>query len=114
MKTLLIFFSFIFAWSFAFAQEKDSLIIKNDTVILKDSAGKQVIKVDTNAKRKFIPRQATIRSAIFPGLGQIYNRKYWKLPLVYAAVGIPTYAFLYNMNWYKKTRDAAKMIASGK
>ena len=112
MKTLLIFFSFIFAWSFAIAQEKDSLIIKNDTVILKDSAGKQVIKVDTNAKRKFIPRQATIRSAIFPGLGQIYNRKYWKLPLVYAAVGIPTYAFLYNMNWYKKTRDAAKMIAN--
>lgn len=67
--------------------------------------------MDTLAKKKFIPRQATIRSAILPGWGQVYNKKYWKLPLVYAAVGIPAYAFIYNRGWYTKTRDAAKMIA---
>jgi hypothetical protein len=70
------------------------------------------MKIDTLAKKKFIPRQATIRSAILPGWGQVYNKKYWKLPLVYAAVGIPVYAFIYNRGWYVKTRDAAKMIAN--
>src|ERR1700694_4647304 len=46
-------------------------------------------KTDSATRKKHDPGKATLYSAIFPGLGQIYNRKYWKLPLVYAAVGIP-------------------------
>ena len=96
----------------AFCQEKDSIANKNDSSVIVDTVGNEVMKIDTNAKKKFIPRQATIRSAIIPGWGQVYNKKYWKLPLVYAAVGIPVYAFIYNRGWYVKTRDAAKMIAT--
>lgn len=58
------------------------------------------------------PRIATIRSAIIPGWGQATNRKYWKIPIVYAAVGIPVGTFLYNKKWYGRTRDVAKMIAN--
>jgi Family of unknown function (DUF5683) len=96
----------------AFSQEKDSSGVKKDSSIIVDTIGNEVMKIDTNAKKKFIPRQATIRSAILPGWGQVYNKKYWKLPLVYAAVGIPVYAFIYNRSWYVKTRDAAKMLAT--
>lgn len=111
MKTCLVFLLAVLIHSIAFTQQKDSVNIKKDSSIIIDTVGKEVMKIDTLAKKKFIPRQATIRSAIIPGWGQIYNKKYWKLPLVYAAVGIPVYAFIYNRGWYTKTRDAAKMIA---
>ncbi len=69
--------------------------------------------VDTAARRpKHSPRKAAIRSAIIPGWGQVYNKKYWKVPIVYAAIGVPVGTFIYNKNWYTKTRDAARMIAS--
>ncbi|MEY3349311.1 MAG: hypothetical protein RLY46_1350, partial [Bacteroidota bacterium] len=38
--------------------------------------------------------------------GQIYNKKYWKLPLVYGALAIPVSTFKYNSDWYTKTRFA--------
>jgi hypothetical protein len=43
--------------------------------------------------RKIIPRQATIRSLMFPGLGQAYNRQYYKMPFVYAGYGALGYYF---------------------
>lgn len=60
------------------------------------------------------PRKATRRSAIIPGWGQAYNREYWKIPLVYGAIAIPTVMFVYNNNWYHKTKFAyeAKYKAS--
>jgi hypothetical protein len=55
------------------------------------------------------PRTAAIRSAILPGLGQIYNKKYWKLPLVYGALGSCGAIFSYNLKNYKDTRFAYKV-----
>jgi hypothetical protein len=67
-------------------------------------------KVDSLGRRLHDPRRATIRSAIIPGWGQIYNRKYWKLPLVYAAIGIPAYTYFYNKKWYQKCQYAVSVI----
>ena len=44
--------------------------------------GKRVVTIESYAKR-FDPRKALLYSAVFPGAGQAYNKKYWKLPLVY-------------------------------
>ena len=65
---------------------------------------------DVSLARKRDPRKATIRSAIFPGMGQIYNHKYWKLPIVYAAIGIPAYTYFYNRSWYQKCQFALGVI----
>ncbi|RYZ47256.1 MAG: hypothetical protein EOP49_21835, partial [Sphingobacteriales bacterium] len=54
------------------------------------------------------PRKAAIRSAILPGLGQIYNRKYWKVPIVYAAVGIPAYLIFDNKRWYDRASQSGE------
>jgi hypothetical protein len=44
-------------------------------------------------------------SAVFPGMGQIYNRKYWKVPIVYAGFGGIIYGIIYNADRYQVNRD---------
>lgn len=55
------------------------------------------------------PKKAAIRSAILPGWGQIYNKKYWKLPIVYGALGTCTGYFIYSLNNYNRTRFAYRV-----
>jgi hypothetical protein len=62
--------------------------------------------------RYHTPKKAAMRSLILPGLGQIYNGKYWKLPLVYAAIGVPTAILAYNLTWYKRTRFAYTALST--
>jgi len=52
------------------------------------------------------PHKATIYSAVVPGLGQIYNKKYWKLPVIYGLTGIFIYSFDYNNTQYNKYKNA--------
>jgi len=60
--------------------------------------------------RVYDPGKAAIRSAIVPGLGQIYNRKYWKVPIVYGALGTTAGIFIFNLQWYRRTRYAYKAV----
>jgi Family of unknown function (DUF5683) len=75
-------------------------------ILKKDSVVAASVKKDTTKKKVHSPRTAAIRSAIFPGLGQIYNKKYWKLPIVYGAMGIAGGVFVFNYSQYKDTRFA--------
>ncbi|RYE22730.1 MAG: hypothetical protein EOP51_12545 [Sphingobacteriales bacterium] len=52
------------------------------------------------------PKKAGLYSAILPGLGQVYNRQYWKVPIVAAIVGVTVYFFVDNLNDYQKWREA--------
>jgi Family of unknown function (DUF5683) len=54
---------------------------------------------------KPMPRKAALYSALCPGLGQIYNRKYWKAPLVYAAMGTVAYFIAINYSGYNSVRN---------
>ena len=54
--------------------------------------------------KRFDPRRALLFSAVLPGMGQIYNKKYWKLPLVYGGIGAGIYVMNFYQNQYSKSR----------
>jgi hypothetical protein len=70
------------------AQESRSSINKTE----KDSTQKQ---------RVHSPKKAAVLSAIIPGAGQLYNRKYWKVPVLAAGAGALVYGFQFNQKNYK-------------
>lgn len=92
---------------YAAAQEEEVLrsadSLKTVTVEIDSTApeGKKIKKINV-----YDPRKAAFRSAVLPGWGQIYNKKYWKLPIVYGALGITGYIFFDNINTYREYRHA--------
>lgn len=57
-------------------------------------------------QKKHSPKRATLYSAVLPGLGQAYNKKYWKIPVVYAGIGTIFYIANTNGNNYNDYRKA--------
>lgn len=109
----ILLLALLLACKLMLAQQPDSAFVKKDTSLF----GKGVIdtvpsKNDTAAKRKHSPRKAAIRSAIIPGWGQAYNKKYWKIPIVYTALGIPAYQFVDNLKWYNRTKYAYLVVST--
>jgi hypothetical protein len=87
------------------AQSPDSPIIPADSLI---------IAADTVSIDSFVldhsPRKAAIYSAVLPGMGQIYNRKYWKVPIVYAGLGAFIYSSIWNGRQYRHYFDKYKFM----
>lgn len=114
-----------------YAQERDSIIVVDDAQlevkaeeIFKDSVPPlrerpPVVVVDKSvpvpqvAPIEFQPNstKAVIYSAICPGLGQIYNRKYWKLPIVYGGFLGVVYGVTWNGGYYNDYKDAYRDLA---
>lgn len=59
------------------------------------------------------PAKAAFYSAVLPGLGQAYNKKYWKIPIVYAGMATSVYFAVTNNNKYKDFRDEYKRRLNG-
>jgi len=76
------------------------------TVAIKDSSGSKKSKIDTAKQKIYDPKVAARRSAIIPGWGQAYNKKYWKIPIIYAGLGVTGYIFVNNIKIYKEYKFA--------
>src|SRR5215211_1221198 len=91
----------------AFAQQKKDTLTRPVVVDSLNKVAQPVKdKKADSALHAFSPRKAIIRSAIVPGWGQIYNKKYWKLPLVYGALGATGFVFVTNLQTYRDLRFA--------
>ena len=84
-----------------------------DTVTPKKASAASFVKKDSVIKQRHDPHKATRRSAIIPGWGQAYNREYWKIPIVYGALAVPASLFVYNNNWYQRTKKAYDILVNG-
>lgn len=91
-------------------QQREADSVKNDI----NTRG--IVFEEVEKKRSInplAPSKAAFYSAVFPGLGQIYNRRYWKVPIVYAAIGTGIYAYVYNDDLYDRFRTAFKRRRAG-
>ncbi|MCH7524505.1 MAG: hypothetical protein IIC74_05725 [Bacteroidetes bacterium] len=78
--------------------------------------GENIVILDSTSRppiNPLSPAKAAFYSAILPGLGQAYNKKYWKIPVVYAALGTGIYFYIDNNNEYNRYRDAFKNRLAG-
>ncbi len=64
-------------------------------------------------ERVIIPQKAAMYSAVLPGLGQVYNRKYWKLPIVYGGFAALTYWTVFNHDNYIRYQTALELRTDG-
>lgn len=78
-----------------------------------DSNTKKKKEKKASVMRPHSPTRAAVYSAILPGLGQGYNRKYWKIPIVYAGFGVITYFIISNTKEYNKYKEAYNYVATG-
>jgi hypothetical protein len=80
------------------AQEEISLVPKDTVKVI----------IDPNR-----PARAAFYSALVPGLGQAYNKKYWKVPIVYIGLGVGIYSYTWNQKKYHEFRDEYKRRLDG-
>lgn len=97
---IIVFFSFFLS---------ANLIAQKNTTALK----KKQLQFDNNKYNPLSPSKAAFYSAIFPGGGQIYNKKYWKAPIVWAAIGTSAYYYFENKDGYNRYRTAFKLRKQG-
>ncbi|MCB0543322.1 MAG: hypothetical protein H6565_13520 [Lewinellaceae bacterium] len=101
------------------AQQPDTLLVLPDTLatvgIQPDSAQRPHRFFLTRYFTDGYPRpgRAALLSLILPGTGQIYNKKWWKLPIVYGALGGMLWVEIDNIRQYRALRDNYKLLVDG-
>jgi hypothetical protein len=89
------YFIFTLSVSLLFSISTSGQRITADTVI-----------ADSTLEKQHSPVKASLMSICLPGLGQVYNKKYWKGPIIYAGLSVMTYFIVTNAQQYSKYKNA--------
>ncbi|GLB52318.1 hypothetical protein NBRC110019_13570 [Neptunitalea chrysea] len=106
-----IFFVLIAFNGYGQKKDKDKKEKAKDSIVTDLNTGSFI-----KSKRPYnplAPSKAAFYSAIVPGLGQIYNHSYWKLPIIYGGMGAAGYFYVTNNKYYHNYRDAFKRRQAG-
>ena len=87
----IVFFTLCLFSQNAFSQEEVKLVVQDS--------------VKNEKTNVLAPSKAAFYSAVLPGLGQAYNKKYWKIPIVYIGLGTGIYFYADNNKKYHRFRD---------
>ncbi|OAB81474.1 hypothetical protein ULVI_01245 [Cochleicola gelatinilyticus] len=109
MKNNLLYILLFLPIVFLSAQTSDTIpVTKTETIVVTKDSISNLEPYDPLA-----PSRAAFYSAVVPGLGQAYNKKYWKIPLIYAGMASGVYFYLRNDKDYNLFRDAYKRRLAG-
>src|ERR1700760_3682276 len=110
MYKCLLFIAFVIGFGFAAkAQTLDTVATKTktDSLVHKSDSAKSKRYYPKITKEKTYhpdtlhdPHKAVMRSLMIPGWGQIYNHRWWKLPLIYAGIGLLGDVVVFNQHYY--------------
>lgn len=103
-----LFFIFFLIGHCILAQE-----VITDTLKTEKDIVAEIEKLNKNKPLTLDPRKAGWKSAILPGLGQYYNRKYWKIPIVWGAIGTGIGFIIWNNNQYIRYKNAFNAQLNG-
>jgi len=78
----------------------------DDNEVVYVVSGEIVTVTEPTSEKFHSPHRASMYAAVIPGLGQIYNRQYWKLPILFGGIGGVVYAFSFNSERYGYYRNA--------
>ena len=112
MQQTIFYFLLIFSISMGFSQtdeEKKELKEKNGLLVKNNLQNQVDFQVNPLA-----PAKAAFYSAILPGLGQAYNKKYWKIPVIYGLMGGSMYVYSANNAKYNDFLTAYKLEKAGR
>jgi len=113
-KNLVFWSLLLFPVLFSLAQEGQK---EGSADSVRQDLKKQKVRVEGKVEKKRInplaPSKAAFYSAILPGLGQAYNKRYWKVPIVIGAIGAGIYGYKYNDDLYDRFRTAFKRRKAG-
>lgn len=106
---------FCFLSLLSFSQiENDSTKVENDSI--KSELPNELVVTEQVVKEPIdalAPSKAAFYSAILPGLGQAYNKKYWKIPIYVGGIAGGIYFYQRNDKQYNRYRDAYKRRLAG-
>ena len=105
LKNICLFF-FVLT-GFQVSAQKDSTQVKEAVKTI------PFLPIDSSEYNPLSPAKAAFYSAILPGMGQVYNKKYWKAPIVWGAMGTSIYFYVTNNKEYDRYRTAFKIREAG-
>ena len=94
----------------ATAQNEEPKPQSNDSIVVIEN----VVASSSYVIDPLSPAKAAFYSAVVPGLGQVYNKSYWKVPVVYGAMGLSLYYYTFNNKKYHEYRDSYRNLLAGR
>lgn len=113
MKKLLVLFVGMVMLHTNLVQAQDIIPLTDTSLVITQKNGKTKVLVTDTGVKKYNPNIAIRRSAMVPGWGQITNKKYWKVPLVYGALATTGVIFFRNIDQYRDSREAYILATDG-
>ncbi len=111
MKKAILFFIAILLINYTYSQKKkkEERLDKNGLIVKNAPLNQENFDINPLA-----PAKAAFYSAILPGLGQAYNKRYWMIPVIYGGIGGSIYAYDFNNKKYNSFLTAYKLDKAGK